>query len=141
MNEIVPAHGPAHKLKQKDYELRYKGASGYYYVSLADADQRARIARKVKLHKEPLASVRHLWVEPSLRGTGIGRRFLRGIVQNLDALGMQCALYAHPYDRESGGALDLGPLVKLYEEHGFETVTTPKTGIWAGSPLMYRRPQ
>jgi GNAT superfamily N-acetyltransferase len=140
MNDIVPAHGPAHARKKRDFELRYFGPSGYYYVSLADSEQRARVAARVKLFNEPLASVRHLWVSPDLRGAGIGKRFLGGICSNLDAIGMQCALYAHPYDRETGNTLDIEPLVKLYEGFGFQTVSTPKKGGWKGSPLMYRRP-
>lgn len=121
---------------KRTFEFAYRNHEAYFYVTLADAKQRARVRRIVGLKsREILLSVRHFWVDPRLRGKGLGKRLITQLTGALDALGHPCALYALPYDNNP---LGLPGLVKFYERAGFKQISTVKEGDWKGCPLMVR---
>lgn len=123
---------------KRPFEFCYRDIEGgvFFYIALADLEQRNRVRRKVGLKQnEMLLSIRHFWVGPALRGKGYGSRLLQQITGTLDALGHACALYACPYDNNP---LGLDGLLKLYEKAGFRQISVPRKGRWAGCPLMVR---
>ena len=118
------------------FEFTYRNENAYFYVTLADADLRARVRRKIGLKRgEILLSVRHFWISPKLRGQGLGRRLLKQLSGTLDALGHACALYAKPYDKNPLGAAGL---VKFYAKAGFKQIGTARGNDFPGSPVMVR---
>jgi GNAT superfamily N-acetyltransferase len=125
--------------RKRTFEFVYRDIAdggAYFYVALADAEQRARVRRVVGLKRnEILLSIRHFWIDPRLRGTGLGKRMINQVTGALDALGHPCALYALPYDKNP---LGLPGLVKFYERAGFKQIGSVKSGNWKGCPLMVR---
>jgi GNAT superfamily N-acetyltransferase len=120
----------------REFEFTYRNENAYFYVSLADADLRSRVRRKIGLKRgEILLAVRHFWISPKLRGKGLGKRLLQQLSGTLDALGHACALYAQPYDRNPLGA---ERLVKFYEKAGFKRIGTVRGNDYPGSPVMVR---
>lgn len=125
---------------KRTFELRYEDPKGlmYFYVTLADAKQRARVARKVGLKRgEMLLSIRHFWISNKLRGKGVGKALITRLRDALDALGLPVAFYVLPYDQNP---LGMEGLVKFYEKAGFKLIgkVNQKGDEFYGSPIMAR---
>lgn len=120
------------------FEMRFDDPTGgsYFYVALADRKQRARVARKVGLPKgQFLLALRHFWIARKYQGKGVGAALLKRLMSAVDALGLPCALYVHPYDHASK---DRQALVKFYEKAGFKQIGVAKGDEWHGDPIMVR---
>jgi GNAT superfamily N-acetyltransferase len=118
------------------FEIRFNGQSGYFYLCLAERADRARVERCAYPGAAPLLKLRHLWINPASRGTGLGKATLARILSATDALGASVCLNARPFDDKP---LDVQALCRMYLDAGFALLCRIRSGPWKGDPFMFRR--
>lgn len=69
--------------------------------------------------RAPFVVLSDLWVSPSCRGQGHGRRIMEMVVQAADACGCPLRLRVAPFARHPGG-MGLGELRRWYGRFGFD---------------------
>lgn len=120
--------------RQRKFEFRHEGKTNYFYVAEATLEQRSALARK-GIKPGFTVALRHFWIDPAQRGTGLGSKLLDFIMGAIDALHLPVCLYVKAYDN---GRLNDAGLASFYQSRGFRLVNISRHPEWKGCAFMFR---